>query len=148
MSWKTKIAHVKILPPGEAISYGGRFITQRQTVVATLPLGYADGLRRLLWARDWHVLVKGQRAPIIGRVCMDMFMIDVSDIPEVAIGDEVVLLGKQGHETITTDDMARALETINYEITCLVGKRVPRVYLKNSKPVALESLLGYFPLET
>jgi alanine racemase len=119
------------------------FITQRPTVVATLPLGYADGYRRLLWKKDWNVLVKGKRAPIIGRVCMDMFMIDVTDIDGVALGDEVVLLGTQGTETISTDDMARKLDTINYEITCLVGKRVPRVYIKNGQTVAVESLLGY-----
>jgi alanine racemase len=154
MSWKTQIAHLKTLPPGEAVSYGGMFITQRPTVVATLPLGYADGYRRRLWKAGGNVLVKGQRAPIIGRVCMDMFMVDVTDIDSrslsrlressgVVLGDEVVLIGKQGTETISADEMAKQLDTINYEITCLVGKRVPRVYLKKGKIIAVQSLLGY-----
>jgi len=142
MSWKTQIAHIKTLPPGEAVSYGGMFITQRPTVVATLPLGYADGYRRRLWKTNGYVLVKGQRAPIIGRVCMDMFMVDVTDIQDVTAGDEVVLIGKQGAETISADDMAKQLDTINYEITCLVGKRVPRVYLKEGNIRAVQSLLG------
>jgi alanine racemase len=154
MSWKTQIAHLKTLPPGEAVSYGGMFITQRPTVVATLPLGYADGYRRRLWKTGGNVLVKGQRVPIIGRVCMDMFMVDVTDIDSrspgrlressgVAVGSEVILIGKQETETITADDMAKQLDTINYEITCLVGKRVPRVYLKEGKIIAVQSLLGY-----
>lgn len=143
MSWKTRIAHLKTLPLGEAVSYGGMFITQRPTMVATLPLGYADGYRRLLWAKDGSVLVKEQRVPIIGRICMDMFMLDVSDVNGIAVGDEVVLLGKQGNESISADDMAAKLDTINYEIACLVGKRVPRVYIKKGNIVAVESLLGY-----
>ncbi len=142
MSWKTRIIHLKTLAPGEAVSYGGIFITQRPTVVATLPLGYADGFRRRLGQKHWRVLVKGRRAPIIGRVCMDMCMIDVTEIEGVELGDEVVLLGTQGQETIHTDDMAAALETINYEITCLVGKRVPRIYLQNGEITAITSLLG------
>ncbi|PIE36165.1 alanine racemase [candidate division KSB3 bacterium] len=142
MSWKTRVVHVKTVAPGEAISYNGMFVTQRPTVVATLPLGYADGFRRCLWIRDWHVLVQGQRAPIIGKICMDMCMIDVTDIAGVAVNDEVVLLGTQGSETIQTDDMAAALNTINYEITSLVGKRVPRLYVKNNDLVAISSLLG------
>lgn len=152
MSWKTKIAYLKTLPPGEAVSYGGMFITQRPTVVATLPLGYADGYRRRLWKTHWTVLVKGQHAPIIGRICMDMFMVDVTDIDSrsfprlressrVTVGDEVVLIGKQGSEILTADDMAKQLDTINYEITCLVGKRVPRVYLKGGNIIAVQNLL-------
>jgi len=142
LRWKTRVAHLKTLPPGEAVSYGGLFVTQRPTVVATLPVGYADGFRRRLWKRDWHVLIRGQRAPIIGRICMDMCMIDVTDIPGAAVGDEVVLIGSQGAETILADDMAAALDTINYEITCLVGKRVPRIYLRQGAIIAIESLLG------
>lgn len=143
MRWKTRIAHLKMLPAGERVSYGGMFIAQRPTRVATLPLGYADGFRRLLWTKKWHVLMKGQRAPIIGKICMDMCMVDVTDISGAAVGDEVVLIGQQGSERITADEMAAALETINYEITCLVGKRVPRVYMKQGNVLAVESLLGY-----
>ncbi|GAK57238.1 alanine racemase [Candidatus Vecturithrix granuli] len=143
MRWKTRIAHLKMLPTGERVSYGGMFTTRRPTMVATLPLGYADGFRRRLWTKNWHVLVRGQRAPILGKICMDMFMVDVTDIAGTSIGDEVVLIGSQGENTISADDMANALETINYEITCLVGKRVPRIYVKQGKIVAIESLLGY-----
>ncbi len=142
LRWKTRIAHLKTLPTGEAVSYGGLFVTQRPTVVATLPVGYADGFRRRLWKQDWHVLVRGQRAPIIGRICMDMCMIDVTDIPGAAVGDDVVLLGAQGNDAILADDMAAALETINYEITCLVGKRVPRIYLRHGEIISIVSLLG------
>ena len=142
MRWKTRIAHLKTLPAGEAVSYGGMFVTQRPTVVATLPVGYADGFRRRLWKLGWTVLIRGQRAPIIGRVCMDMCMADATDIPGAAVGDEVVLIGTQGNETISADEMAAALDTINYEITCLVGKRVPRVFMRGGEIVAVESLLG------
>ena len=142
LSWKTRIAHLKTVPAGEAISYGGMFVAPRPTVVATLPLGYADGLRRRLWQTGGQVIVKGCRAPLIGRICMDMCMVDVTDAPGVAVGDEVVLIGKQGHEAITAEEMAARLETINYEITCLVGKRVPRVYFQNGKVKAVYSLLG------
>ncbi|MBD3305567.1 alanine racemase [candidate division KSB3 bacterium] len=143
MSWKTRIAHLKTLPAGEAVSYGGTFITRRPTKVATLPLGYADGFRRRLGSQGWHVLVKGQRAPVIGRICMDMTMIDVTEIEGASSGDEVVLLGTQGIDSITADDMAARLDTIHYEITCLVGKRVPRLYRQAGTLVAIDSLLGY-----
>ena len=142
MRWKTQIAHRKTLPPGEPVSYGGMFSTHRPTVVATLPLGYADGYRRRLWKTGGKILVKGQRAPIIGRICMDMCMADVTDIPAVAVGDEVVLIGKQGNASITAAEMAASLDTINYEITCLVGKRVPRVYVQNGAITSIQSLLG------
>lgn len=146
MRWKTRIAHLKRLPAGERISYGGMFTTRRPTMVATLPLGYADGFRRRLWTKNWHVLVRGQRAPIIGKICMDMCMIDVTDIAGASIGSEVVLIGSQGEHVVSADDMANALDTINYEITCLVGKRVPRIYMKQGKVVGIDSLLGYQPL--
>jgi len=147
MQWKTRIVHLKTLPPGELISYGGMFTTQRPTVVATLPVGYADGLRRRLWKTGGQVLVRGQCVPIIGRVCMDMCMIDVTDVAGVIEGDEVVLLGTQGGECISADEMATQLDTINYEITCLVGKRVPRVFFEEGKVIALSSLLGEQRLE-
>jgi alanine racemase len=142
MQWKTRIVHLKTLPPGELISYGGMFTTQRQTLVATLPVGYADGYRRKLWKTGGQVLVRGQRVPVIGRVCMDMCMIDVTDVAEAQEGDEVVLLGTQGNEAITAEEMATQLDTINYEITCLVGKRVPRIYYDGGRITAISSLLG------
>ena len=128
MSLVTKIRFLKRVGPGTPISYGGTFVTKADTLVATLPLGYADGYRRLL-SNNYEVLVRGRRAPVIGRVCMDMTMIDVTLVPNVAVGDEVVLMGSQGDQEISTDEMAERLGTINYEITCLVGKRVPRVYI-------------------
>jgi len=128
MSLKSRIARLRTLPPGSAISYGRTYITTRPTRVAFIPLGYADGLRRALSNRG-IVLIRGQRAPIIGRICMDGCMADVSHIPEVEEGDEAVFLGKQGQAQITADEMAHLLETISYEVVTCIGPRVPRVYV-------------------
>jgi alanine racemase len=128
MSLVTKIRFIKRVGPGTPVSYGGTHVTTADTVVATLPVGYADGYRRLL-SNNYEVLVRGVRAPVVGRVCMDMTMIDVTHVPDAMVGDEVVLMGRQGEAEISTDEMAESLQTINYEITCLVGKRVPRVYI-------------------
>ncbi|MFZ5974300.1 MAG: alanine racemase [Bacillota bacterium] len=127
MKWKTVILHVKKIPAGETVSYGRTFTTERDTFVATIPVGYGDGYKRLLSNRA-HVLVRGEKAPVIGRVCMDQTMIDVTDIPDVLPGDEVVLLGRQGNESVTADQMAEWAETISYEILLSVSQRVPRVY--------------------
>jgi alanine racemase len=104
--------------------------TQAPTVIATVPVGYADGFNRRLSNRG-HMLVRGQRAPIVGRVCMDLTMIDVGHIAGVSVDDEVVILGRQANEAITADKIAGLLDTINYEITSAITARVPRVYLKN-----------------
>ncbi len=128
MSLVTRIRFIKRVPAGTPISYGGTYVTKAPTDVATLPIGYADGYRRLL-SNNYEVLVRGVRAPVIGRVCMDMTMVDVTHIKGAAVGDEVVLMGRQGDGEISTEEMAERLSTINYEITCLVGKRVPRVYI-------------------
>lgn len=128
MQWKTRILTINSLPKGSPVSYGKKFITQRDSRIAILPVGYADGLERLLTNR-MDVLVRGRRAPQVGTICMDMCMVDVTDITEVQEGDEVVLFGQQGKETITADDMAAQAGTISYEILCGVGKRVPRVFL-------------------
>jgi alanine racemase len=128
MSLVTRIRFLKRVPAGTPISYGGTYVTESETTVATLPIGYADGYRRLL-SNNYDVLVRGVRAPVIGRVCMDMTMIDVTHVKGAAVGDEVVLMGRQGGNEISIDNMAERLSTINYEITCLVGKRVPRVYI-------------------
>ena len=127
MQWKTRILTINSLPKGFPVSYGQKFITQRDSRIATLPVGYADGLERLLTNR-MQVLVRGHKVPQVGTVCMDMCMIDVTDITEAKEGDEVVLFGQQGKETITADQMAAQAKTISYEILCGVGKRVPRVY--------------------
>jgi len=125
MTFTTKVTFVKKVPPGSPISYGRTFTTEKETVVATLPVGYADGYSRLLSGRG-EVLIKGYRAPLIGRICMDMCMIDVSGVKNVRPGDEVILFG----EGLPVDEVAERLGTINYEVVCAVGKRVPRVYVR------------------
>jgi alanine racemase len=128
MTLKTMIASVKRLPPGSLVSYGGTYITQGYERVAVIPIGYADGFRRK--PNNWgEVLVRGQRAPIVGRVCMDQCMINVTHIPEVKMGDEVVLIGAQGDDRIRAEDVAVNLGTNNYETVSLIMARVPRVYL-------------------
>jgi alanine racemase len=128
MTLKTMIASVKVLPPGSPVSYGGTYVTQGYERIAVILIGYADGFRRK--PNNWgEVLVRGQRAPIVGRVCMDQCMIDVTHIPEVRRGDEVVLIGAQGADWIRAEDVALKLGTNNYETTSMVMARVPRVYL-------------------
>jgi len=126
-SLKTKIVYLKKAPPGRSISYGRTYITQKYTKVATLPIGYADGYGRIL-SNKAQVLIKGERAPVIGKVTMDQTMIDVGHIKNVKIGDEVVLIGKQGNERIRVERLARLAGTIPYEIVCSITDRVPRVY--------------------
>ncbi len=127
LAWRTSILQLKKVPAGTSISYGQTFVTQRQSVIATLPLGYADGYPRLLSNRG-ETLVGDQRAPIAGRVCMDLTMIDVTDIRNVRQGDEVVLLGRQGAAEISADELASWVNTISYEILTSIGARVPRVH--------------------
>ncbi|MGE4357274.1 MAG: alanine racemase [Candidatus Omnitrophota bacterium] len=127
MSIKTKIVFLKKVPAGQSISYGRTFITQRESIIATLPVGYGDGYHWLLSNRG-KVLVKGMRVPVVGRVCMDQTMIDVTDVPGVALGDEVVLLGKQDNEEITAEELAGLTNTIPYEILCRINSRIPRIY--------------------
>jgi len=127
LSWKTKILQLKTVPSGTSVSYGQTFVTERESLIATLPLGYADGYPRLLSNRG-EVLVRGQRAPIAGRVCMDLTMIDVTDIRNVRQGDEVVLLGRQGAAEISADEIAAWANTISYEILTSIGARVPRIH--------------------
>ena len=128
MQWKTRVLTINSLPKSSPVSYGQKFVTQRDSRIATLPVGYADGLERLLTNR-MQVLVRGHKVPQVGTICMDMCMIDVTDVTEAKEGDEVVLFGQQGKENITVDEMAAQAETISYEILCGVGKRVPRIYL-------------------
>lgn len=124
VSYPARIARI---PAGETVGYGRAFRTERETLVMTLPVGYGDGYPRLLGNRA-HVLVRGRRAPLIGRVCMDMIMVDVTDIPDVAMGDPVVLLGAQGTERITPDELATLAGTISYEIMLGFNARVPRAF--------------------
>jgi alanine racemase len=131
MRWRTAIGRLKELPAGHAIGYGTTFRTTRTSRIATLPVGYADGYRRGLSNRG-EVLIRGKRVPIVGRVSMDLTTIDVTDIPDAAVGDEVVLLGRQGIHEIAAEELARKLDTISYEVFCGVSARVPRVY-RNSE---------------
>lgn len=127
LSWKTRILQLKKVPAGTSISYGQSFVTRRPSLIATLPVGYADGYGRLLSNRG-ATLVRGKRAPVVGRICMDLAMIDVTDIPGVRSGDEVVLLGRQRGAEITAEEMAGWAETISYEIFTSISSRVPRIY--------------------
>ncbi len=131
LEWKTHVILVKPLPRGSYISYGRTFCTQRSSIIATLPVGYGDGYRRILGNRAF-VLIKGKRAPVIGRVCMDQMMVDITDIPGVREGDEAVLLGGQGDEYIDADEMAAWADTISYEVLLSISPRVPRIYLNES----------------
>lgn len=133
MELKTHISFVKELGPGHGIGYGSTFITDKTMTIATVPVGYADGYSRAL-SNKGRVLVRGKSAPIIGRVCMDQFMIDVSSIPGVMQGDVVTLIGKDGEEEITVEEIGDLSYSFNYEVVCNVGKRIPRVYYKNGKP--------------
>ena len=142
-SFKTRIVFLKELSMGECISYGRTHTTnQRRTVVASLPVGYADGYNRLL-SNQGEVLVRGRRFPIIGRVCMDQTMIDVTNLPQVEIGDDVVLWGRQGQEEITVEEIADKIKTINYEVVHMPDKkRVPKLFIKNGRPYKIKSMLG------
>jgi alanine racemase len=130
MTLKARIVHLKKVPAGFPVSYGMTHRTPSPTVIATVPVGYADGFNRRLSNRG-HLLVRGHKAPIVGRVCMDLTMIDVGHIPGVALEDEVVILGRQANAAITADDLAGLLGTINYEITSAITARVPRFFLKS-----------------
>ncbi|MBU3142545.1 alanine racemase [Clostridium sp. CF012] len=138
MTLKTNVVHIKTMPPGEYVSYGRKFKTERESIIATLPVGYADGYTRLLYQKG-KVIIKGSFAPVIGRICMDQCMIDVTDIPGVKIGDEVILMGEDEKNKFTADTIAELIGTINYEIVCMVGKRVPRVYIKDNKVVKIRN---------
>jgi len=128
LTWKAQVVQVKAVPAQSSISYGRTFITDKETKVATIPVGYADGYSRLLSNRA-HVIIHGQRVPVIGTVCMDQFMVDVSGAPDVRAGDEVILIGRQGSQQVTADELAELMGTINYEIVCMVGSRIPRIHI-------------------
>lgn len=132
LQWLSRVSHVKTLPAGREISYGGTYVTGADTVVATIPVGYADGYRRNLSGR-FHVLIRGQKAPILGRICMDQMMVDVTAIPGVTVGDQVTLIGTDGGETITVEEIAARADSFNYEFVCGISRRVPRLYLKYGK---------------
>lgn len=143
MSFKTGVIMVKTLPKGSTISYGASYTTERDGErIATLPVGYADGYSRMLSGKA-EVLLRGKRVPVVGTICMDQCMVRVED-EAVEVGDEVVLFGAQGDEVILADELARKLGTINYEITCMVAHRVPRIYVRQGKIVAVDNPLLHF----
>jgi len=127
MQWKSKIILLKSVQKGQALSYSRKFHTQRDSRIATLPIGYADGLPRVL-SNNMEVLVNGKRVPQVGTICMDMTLIDVTEVPDAQTEDEVVIFGKQGEEVIQVEELAEKANTLPYEILCSVGKRVPRIY--------------------
>jgi alanine racemase len=129
MEWKSQIIQTKNVPAGFGVSYGITYETPQPTTLATVAAGYADGLNRGLSNRG-QMLVRGQRVPIVGRICMDLTLLDVGGVSDVGVGDEVVILGWQGEEEITADEMAVTLDTISYEIVSTITSRVPRVYLR------------------
>ena len=132
MEWKSHISHIKTLEKGREISYGGTFTTTRDTVVATIPVGYADGYPRCL-SNIGRVIINGHYANILGRVCMDQFMVDVTDIPDVKLEDEVILVGRQGDSVLSMEEVSNNAHSFNYELPCRVALRVPRLYYKNGK---------------
>ena len=134
LSWSSRVTCVKTLEAGREISYGGTYVTAKPTVVATIPVGYADGYRRSLSGK-FYVLIHGKKAPILGRICMDQMMVDVTEIPDTQVGDPVVLVGTDGENTITMEEISAAADTFNYEFVCGISRRVPRYYRQGGQIV-------------
>ena len=134
LQWLSRVTHVKTLPAGREISYGGTYVTKADTVVATIPVGYADGYRRNLSGK-FYVLIHGQKAPILGRICMDQMMVDVTHIPGVHVGDRVTLVGADGDKTITMEQISAQADSFNYEFVCGISRRVPRLYVQGGKTI-------------
>ena len=140
LTLKTKVAHVKTLDKDMYVSYGRKFKTDRESVIATIPIGYADGYSRSLSGKA-KVIINGKFANVVGRICMDQCMVDVTDIGEVKVGDEVILLGEDNGLKFNADDMAEIMETINYEVLCMLKHRVPRVYKSNGEIVHIRNYI-------
>ena len=136
LSWRTEISFIKTLPSGAPISYGGTFVTDREMRVATLSVGYADGYPRSPSNRG-EVLIFGKRCRILGRVCMDQMMVDVSEVPEASEGSPVTLIGSEGREEITMEELGALSGRFNYELACDISTRVPRVYLRDGRIVSV-----------
>ncbi|WLR51361.1 alanine racemase [Bacillus tianshenii] len=139
MHFKTKVAAVKTLPKGHSISYGCTYTTNDERKIATIPVGYADGLSRLL-SNQAVMLVNEKRVPIVGRICMDQTMLDITEAGEVKVGDVVTIFGQDGSEFLSIDENAQIMGTINYEVVCGIGKRVPRIYIENNKVIQKQNL--------
>ncbi len=137
MTFKSVVTNIKTAESGRGVSYGKEFVTPAPTRIATIAAGYADGYLRGI-AKNGFIMVNGEKAPIIGRICMDQCMIDATNVHNISIGDEVILFGEEG---VTIDDIAKSLNTINYEVSCGISKRVPRVYVKNGEAVKIRDYL-------
>lgn len=140
-SLKARVSNVKIIQPGASIGYGRKFIAPSETVIATLPLGYADGYSRILSGKV-NVLINGKEAPVAGNICMDQCMVDVTEIEGVKVGDEAVLIGSQGDKRISAEDLGGLMGTIPYEVLCMISKRVPRVYIRNGEIAKIKQGVG------
>jgi alanine racemase len=140
MSLKTHVSSVRRVPAGTPVSYGCTYVTGRESVIATLQVGYADGVPRILSGKG-DVLIRGKRAPIAGRICMDQMMVDVTDIEGAAVGDVATIIGGDGDEFISADEVARLAGTIGYEIVCGISKRVPRVYMEDGEVTGVLKML-------
>lgn len=138
MTLKTTIIHIKNLGPGSHISYGRKYTTKRDEIIATLPVGYADGYTRQLFNKA-KVIINGEFAPVIGKICMDQCMVDITNLKNISEGDEVILMGEDMGKKFDADDIANVLDTINYEVVCMISKRVPRVYIKDNKVVKIRN---------
>jgi alanine racemase len=142
MSLKTRLIHDKWLSEGSGISYGTIYHTKGEERIGTLPIGYADGFSRMLSTKA-NALIRGKRVPIVGRICMDQCMLNITGVPEAETGDEVVLIGRQGDEVIPAEEVAGHLGTINYEVTCMMAHRIPRVYVKEGRVVEVKNVLHH-----
>lgn len=140
LTWKANIVHIKTLDKDQYIGYGRKFKTERKSVIATLPVGYADGYTRMMSGKA-KVIINGKFAPVVGNICMDQCMVDITDIEGVKVGDEVILLGADENIKFDADDIAPMLGTINYEIICMISKRVPRVYVKNGEIIKVRNFV-------
>lgn len=140
MEWRTHIAHIKTLEKGREISYGGTYTTKEERVIATIPVGYADGYPRCL-SNIGKVLINGKTAPIVGRVCMDQFMVDVTGIENITVGTKVVLVGKSENLSLTMEEVSNAAHSFNYELPCRISVRVPRTYYMNNQFVDVKSYI-------
>ena len=140
MELKSHVAYMKEIGAGQGISYGLTYVTKRRSKIATITVGYGDGYPRQLSNRG-RVLIKGQSAPIVGRICMDQFMVDITDLENIEEGDEVTLVGRDGNEFISVEEVADMVGSFNYEFICVIGRRIPRVYLRNNKPVEMINYL-------
>lgn len=138
LTLKSNIMYIKTLEKDQYIGYGRKFKTERRSIIATLPVGYADGYTRMLSGKA-KVIVNGKFAPVVGNICMDQCMIDITDIADVKVGDEVILIGNDEKIKFDADDIASMLGTINYEVICMIGKRVPRVYTENGKVIKIRN---------